>query len=550
MATAKLKIPSGVKERTKDVRSSARDTTPPRRKRRTQQPSQKTIAAPEPEAWSPPDFGDQRRTRIGASIVEQFVAGHDASDVLRELVQNEFDGGGNRLTLTFGEGALDVTGNGRGINTGGWKRLSVIVGTGRVVGEDAAEGVPPKPNGIGSKNFGLRSLFLFGDEIYVRSRGHVAILDLPTLETGRVRDRAWWGGAGVRLKVPYRRRTFEKLERFTAEEEKRAFEMMASGMLATLVKLALAGRRPGIRELLLRSVRNDRTLSWRQKAEAVQCRMRGVSALRRTGRLRDQQGDGPGDARTFEELEFTRAMALPAEYAGVSYPDYYRKAGGMIRIGVSVPIVRRRIDLTRTGNFYYPLQTPDSRTGCAVSVSAPFDLDSDWSSLLDNSWNRWLIDQAARLTIDLLKEDWFRRFGADAFRALILNGPATPLRFAEAIARHLSEEACWPTRAADPSERYAKASHLVLPEDPFLDGFLSDSRYLDPALQADKDVRVLAIKSRVDRFTLSSLVRLRCAGENRERLETKIEDGEANYRYTPYAASLSNPDRQGRWLLR
>jgi len=82
----------------------------------------------------PPDFGDQRRPRIGASIVEQFVAGHDASDVLRELVQNEFDGGGNRLTVTFGEDSLDVTGNGRGIRADGWERLSVIVGTGRVRG--------------------------------------------------------------------------------------------------------------------------------------------------------------------------------------------------------------------------------------------------------------------------------------------------------------------------------------------------------------------------------------------------------------------------------
>jgi hypothetical protein len=87
--------------------------------------------------------------------VDQFVAGHDASDVLRELVQNEFDGGGDRLEVTFGENSLNVTGNGRGIGANGWKRLSVIIGTGRVVGEDATARVAPKTNGIGSKNFGL-----------------------------------------------------------------------------------------------------------------------------------------------------------------------------------------------------------------------------------------------------------------------------------------------------------------------------------------------------------------------------------------------------------
>jgi len=48
-------------------------------------------------------------------VVEQFVAGHDASDVLRdvlrELVQNEFDGDGDHLIVHFGEEALDIAGN-------------------------------------------------------------------------------------------------------------------------------------------------------------------------------------------------------------------------------------------------------------------------------------------------------------------------------------------------------------------------------------------------------------------------------------------------------
>ena len=153
----------------------------------------------EAEKWSPPDFEGHRRTRIGASIVEQFVAGHDPGDVLRELVQNEFDGGGDCLNVTFSADALDIVGNGRGITSDGWKRLSVIVGPGRVVGDDEGDRVAPKINGIGSKNFGLRSLFLFGDEIFVRSGGQVCVLDLRTLETGRVRDPAWWGGKGVRL---------------------------------------------------------------------------------------------------------------------------------------------------------------------------------------------------------------------------------------------------------------------------------------------------------------------------------------------------------------
>ncbi|MEB0106888.1 hypothetical protein [Pseudomonas sp. MH9.3] len=116
------------------------------------------IHQPSAEAeYVPPDFSGSRRTRIGSSFIEQFVAGHDASDVLRELVQNEYDGGGASLTLNFGGHSLEVVGTGRNIERNGWERLSVIVGTGNVLGSRQEEVVAPKANGIGSKNFGLRS---------------------------------------------------------------------------------------------------------------------------------------------------------------------------------------------------------------------------------------------------------------------------------------------------------------------------------------------------------------------------------------------------------
>jgi hypothetical protein len=218
----------------------------------------------------------------------------------------------------------------------------------------------------------------------------------------------------------------------------------------------------------------------------------------------------------------------------------------MIGLGVSLPITRGRIDLTTTGNFYYPLQARDSRTGSALSVSAPFDLDSDRSRLLDNNWNRWLIQEAAGFTIDLLKEDWSSRFEADGFRAVMTNGVASPTGLAEAISKRLSEEECWPTRASGNSKRYAEASSLVLPADRLLDDFLDNARYLHPALQADENVRALAMRSGAKRFTISSLVRLRCAGENGKSLETEIEDGAANIYYSSYATAISNPDRQAR----
>jgi hypothetical protein len=71
--------------------------------------------APNEQDWQPPILTGGFKPRIASSIVEEFVAGHDAGDVLRELVQNEFDAGGTQVSVTFGRFSLIVVGNGRPI---------------------------------------------------------------------------------------------------------------------------------------------------------------------------------------------------------------------------------------------------------------------------------------------------------------------------------------------------------------------------------------------------------------------------------------------------
>ena len=135
-------------------------------------------------AWALPTVPEEGfRTKIGASVVESSFAGHTPTDVLRELVQNEFDAGGETISVVFGHSDLFVSGSGRPIDRKGWKRLDVVMGTGRVAGDEGHPVIEAKQNGIGSKNFGLRSLFLFGNRIFVRSAGRMAVLDLPKLGT-------------------------------------------------------------------------------------------------------------------------------------------------------------------------------------------------------------------------------------------------------------------------------------------------------------------------------------------------------------------------------
>jgi hypothetical protein len=517
------------------------------RPRRPAQRTRQAVSAAD-TGWVPRDIDESLRFALGGSFVDEFVIGHRPVDVLRELVQNEFDADGQALTVVFSTDHLSVIGTGRPIGKDGWKRLNVLAGTGRVIGLNASgdcdEVIEPKVNGIGSKNFGLRSLFLFGNRIHVRSAGQVAVLDLPSFGTTRVRERGGRGGRGVSIHVDYRQQPFAKLPAFTRADEERAFRAMAGGMLPTLAKLALTGRKLGLRELTLRSDRLDQTIVWRQQAEKLACGAPGVEALRRTRTMvRTEAGAKPVRAR-FEEHEFARMVLLDPSVKAPDIPTYFERTPGQVRIAASLPIERGRPLARRTGRFFYPLQAPRGGTGTALDVSAPFELNGDRSALLDNDWNSWLAEQAAALVIDLLAQDWFDRFGAAGYVALVPREPVDPSPFAAALASGLAKAPCWPTNATDPGSRFATAQALAVPTHPALGGHLAAVRYLNDGLVSDELIKDMALVSGAKRFTLNSLVRLRCAAANASALHTKPGADEVNTYFNNYEAAMRDVNRQ------
>ena len=492
-------------------------------------------------AWTPPnDIEGGFKTRIGASFVDEFVAGHSPTDVLRELVQNEFDAGGERMWVQFGETALSISGTGRPIDDKGWTRLDVVIGTGRIAGSPGQEVIEPKQNGIGSKNFGLRSLFLFGDRIFVRSAGRMAVQDLPLLGTQLRGDPSSLRAPGVHIHVPYRSAPFEILEPFTAAREGTSFDRMAGALLATVLKLAEPAPERGLREITLSSVRTGRTLHWSQDVKTDRCSVADVTATRRRGRLTDKRvGTLPASSR-YAELEFTRTVPIPAKHTAKAFPSYYRVGEATLRISVSLPILRNKIDLSQPGRFYYPLQAGNSSTGCVVGVSAPFDLVADRSTLRDGEWNDWLATEAAGFVATLLTRDWVERFGPDAYLALRPTSAAEPSPFSERVAHQLRTEACWPTAQR---RTFAKAGDLVILERPEFGGLLSAGRYLEPAF-ADRPAIVEMVRGYGAKpFTRNSMIRLRCADSDASKLETKPLD-EANLHYSDYENILNKPTRQ------
>jgi hypothetical protein len=493
--------------------------------------------------WTPPVFqASDFSQAIGASFVEQFVLGHDPIDVLRELVQNEFDAGGETMVVTFGMDGLTVSGSGRHIDPRGWSRLSVILGVGRVVGDTSAgvEEVAAKEHGIGSKNFGLRSLFLFGDRIHVRSNGTMAVMDLPTLGTKRVPDPASEGVPGVTIQVPFRVRDTGKLTAFTVEREASAIDGMASELFNTLGKLSLIGKARGIRRVELRSSRTGKNLLWVQSASAVFCSLKGVDAIRRVGRLDTWLTSAPEDkqASTSEEVEYGRYIELATGITAPPFPGYYDGPRKRLRIAVSLPIRRRRIQLEQPGYYHYPLKAPGALTGTAIGVSAPFELNVDRSEIVASDWNRWLAGEAALLAADLLTKDWIKSYGADAYLSMAGSLPPKRPWFMEGIASELSGRRCWPTEKLGV---FADAAELVVPVHPLLGGFLGKERDLRADLAASPKILEMATAAGAKQFTPNALVRLRCSTDpSGSSLLSKPKDGEARFHYPDYAGSMGS----------
>jgi hypothetical protein len=415
------------------------------------------------------------------------------------------------------------------------------MGTGAIMGRDDGASVSPKENGIGSKNLGLRSLFLFGDRIHVRSNGRMSVLDMPKAGTASVADAETKGQRGVQIVVPFRHKSTGKLPAFDIEEETRAFESFSGALFGTLCKLALPGTVKGIRRLTITSERLGRRLTWNQTAKAERSSLKGVSTIVRAGKLVEQRGAGPGDitSTSFAEREYVRSVSVSTIAPPISFPRYYRAPKGGLRLAVSLPIRRRKVDLDQLGYFHYPLRAPGGLTGMTLSSSAPFQMNADRSEIVDNAWNRWLAAQVAEFASYLLTADWIDRFGSDVFLAVGKNGASTKNWFVEAILMELKQSSCWPTEITGVLK---KASELVVATQPELRGFLS--RDLRKDLGARDGIVALAQASGAKPFGIHSLIRLKCAGKEGGALATKVPVEQANFYFGDFTEQLSRVERQ------
>ena len=92
--------------------------------------------------------------------------------------------------------------------------------------------------------------------------------------------------------------------------------------------------------------------------------------------------------------------------------------------------------------------------------------------------------------------------------------------------------------------QFASTRDLTLVPSPSLDNFLDDSRYLRSDFHSTAVLYELAKRYGAKEFTLNSLIRLRCAGEDSDALQSKCKGGEASYYFTEFPDSWHDLAKQ------
>ena len=461
---------------------------------------------------------------VAESAVPQFAVSHTPTAILRELVQNEYDAGGQNLGVHFGSERLVITGNGYSIDAAGWERLRVMLGTGWVPNTDIY--IEPKNSSIGSKNFGLRSLFTVGDEIKVYSGGKWLALNWRRGATYPPRETDDSPQRGVRIEVPYRPTKSGALEPFTTTRRRAWAREISDSLAGTLIKLAHPGQSQSLRKVFLRT-EDMPDVSWTQRAKEDRTSTRGIRAIRR-----EALWESAGNRNKVVELEYQARVQIPEAHREKDYPSYYRINRSRMWVGVSIRLYRGRPEASSPGLVYYPLGAPLARTGNLVSLNAPFEMDNNRANIVSpssSSWNEWLVQELVDLTIRLLTADWYERLGAGAYLALEAgeHDPGNPLgeAYSDAVMDHLRSERVWPSRARNRKKvTFVAADNLAIPDRREFEGFLEPDVYLDDNLATNAGIARLSSLCGAKRFGRDSLVRMRCAGKDAGHLLTQPRD--------------------------
>lgn len=347
-----------------------------------------------------------------AAVVGQFLAELSLQDLVVEMVQNDLDAGATRTVITFGENALICEGNGAGVDANGWMRLSYVLGAG---GEVAA-----KKDGIGSKNHGLRALFLMADDVWIQSDGFRVDMtargrsttptDFYPASWARAADPAS-PAKGTRITAAYRTTRLRKpdgdgafLEPLTGEDLD-ALWLSSSNEAAERFITASAPGKPWRYELVLeRAGQESKTFVY----ECKPSRYGFKTTYIRTCSLKI----GKRPAEQILRRQCSRFLIAAADLGAAKVPRLF-KVGGRTYGEVSWRLDRRGHPVATVGLLRYPIAFPEESalSGFGFDISAPFIAGRARHTLSEDARNSTLKDAARAAFASLAKRRLAKEHG-------------------------------------------------------------------------------------------------------------------------------------------
>ncbi len=360
-----------------------------------------------------------------------FLLGLDHDDLIAELVQNDLDQQATRTLITFERDRLVCVGNGKPVDTAGWRRLRMIHGAG--------DSVPAKQGKIGVKNHGLKTAFTIGDDIQLFSDGKTITQTLYA----HGKERPPRPGAspeprlspdapseGCRVVISYRFNDLEPREgeaiRIGRVNPQIIDDLFLSAcatvpeQFAGIVSPEVAPRYEiAIRHWRLREARFLFSCSSPRKVG------RNISSFRRRCEVTGSIDFLPGG---LEEEATRRLMPLTGRLKE-RIPDFFRR-GSRFFVEVSWPIDRRGKPQKGIGRCRYPIGYPktshESRTGHGVFFNAPFVSDTERHGPARNDpTNDELREACEELLLDVITRRTAPKWGPDSLNPLVPSPGAT-----------------------------------------------------------------------------------------------------------------------------
>ena len=122
-----------------------------------------------------------------------------------------------------------------------------------------------------------------GDSIFIQSGGKRSVINyMRGAVSNPLTDPDTEKTKGVIISVPFREHATHELNAFGVDEEREVMNLLAQNIPQTIIKLSEFNRRKNLVKVIVKSVRLDRVISWKQTTKKIVTAPKGYRLMERS----------------------------------------------------------------------------------------------------------------------------------------------------------------------------------------------------------------------------------------------------------------------------